>query len=320
MFKMISLLAALAWVVIESMVCLNPSSTTGIYLVMPRGMWFLVLSPVVVFMLPYMSARAQTASGFFLRLGGSLMVLILLGWYAGVIIHRDFFSFPAQIVMLYTTLFLARIDSLEIVRHKPEVYRFLHAGAMLMFSLWIMWLMLMSYTIVTRSEPRWIEASAYNLVNGMIGILLLYTASTLRDRAKRVIRLDASVIYLDHRDISAILSPQESLIVSLFLQEPGHMFTCDALFLALKREHLDDSGQAACGDCHKNRWNASKCHFFRNLKNRISDAKKFLELLQIGTIVPVSENPREIKENGWRLRLFDDVRYEANKKLAHVRQ
>jgi hypothetical protein len=47
------------------------------------------------------------------------------------------------------------------------------------------------------------------------------------------------------------------------------------------------------------------------LKNRINDAKKYLELLQIGTIVPAEENRREIKIAGWRLRLFDDVRLGA---------
>ena len=55
-------------------------------------------------------------------------------------------------------------------------------------------------------------------------------------------------------------------------------------------------------------WTAYDCATYRNLKNRINDAKKYLELLQIGTIVPAEENRREIKITGWRLRLFDDVR------------
>lgn len=65
------------------------------------------------------------------------------------------------------------------------------------FLLWIGWLMMMSYTIVTRTEPRWIESTAYNLVNGLIGLGLLLTATTLGDRAKRTVVCKGESVYLD---------------------------------------------------------------------------------------------------------------------------
>lgn len=318
--KIITITATVAWLTIEAMVLINPSSTIGYELGSPGSWLFFLASPLFIGASLAISSRASRSAAFFISCSAAFFALVALSWWAGYVVHRDFFTFPAQLVMIYAALSLAKLDDLDIVKRKPETYSALYAGAMVMFGLWILWLMLMSYAIVARTEPRWIESSAYNLVNGLIGILLALSASTLRNRAKRVIRVEMDAILLDRRDISSILSPQEGRLVSLFLERPGSARTCDDLLQALTRDYPGFSKSAACGRCRQAGWNATKCPAFRNLKNRILDAKKFLELLQIGTIVPVSENVRDIKLAGWRLRLFDDVRFEPPRKKAHVRQ
>jgi len=314
MHKIIPTLTTLAWLVIEAMVLLNPSGTIAGRMAEQTTLWFFLVSPLVVFLCAHSTAQATRTPPFFRRLGASLVLLVLLSWGAGAAVHRDFFTFPAQLVMLYAALFLARLDGLGIVRRKVEVYRALSFSALLMFLLWILWLMLMSYAIVVRTEPRWIEATAYNLVNGLIGVLLAYSGATLRDQARQVIRLESDRVYLDQRDISAILSPQEGRLLQLFLGTSSHSFTCRSLLQNLKEEDEDGMERTDCPACLSQGWSASQCGAYRNFKNRISDTKKYLELLQIGTIVPVSENPRQIKELGWRLRLFDDVRYDKYRK------
>jgi hypothetical protein len=43
-------------------------------------------------------------------------------------------------------------------------------------------------------------------------------------------------------------------------------------------------------------------------KNYLAKIKRKLEMLHIGDIVPATEGSHAIKEAGWYLRLFDDVR------------
>lgn len=64
-----------------------------------------------------------------------------------------------------------------------------------------------------------------------------------------------------------------------------------------------------CLECINKKWTVSNCSSYKYIKNCISASKKYFEILQVGTIVPVSEHPREIKEMGWQLRFFDDVKW-----------
>jgi hypothetical protein len=147
----------------------------------------------------------------------------------------------------------------------------------------------------------------------LIGLGLLLTATTLGDRAKRTVVCKGESVYLDARNISGLLSPQEVRLVRAFLAAADHTHTCRSLLIYIQATDGGDDPVAVvptvdCDRCMELRWTASNCPAYRNLKNRINATKKYLELLQIGTIVPVSESPRETKEAGWRLRLFDDVR------------
>lgn len=315
----IGLITAVSWIVIEVMVATNPSHTIPLQGdLVPVAAYFAV-SALAMFGIPITTTRRRRARAFTSLLIAGFIALVGVIWYGGAFVHRDFFAFLSPLIVVYLTIFLYRIDSLGII-HRRQVYRYLTTAILVIFSLWILWLMVAAYSIVTRSEPRWIEATAYNVMNGIIGLLLLYVAMVLRDRSQRLIRNEGGVWYLDDRDVSALLSPQENEIIDAFFREPDQVVTCFRLIEVLHRnEGIENASQEECSRCLTERWTASECKTYRNIKNRIAATKKYLELLQIGTIVPNAENPREIKEKGWRLRLFDDVQY-ISSKLPHVRQ
>jgi hypothetical protein len=143
------------------------------------------------------------------------------------------------------------------------------------------------------------------VVNGLIGFYLLWTAGLLRERGKRILRVEGNSVFLDQRDLSPVLAAHENRMLIAFLAQADHIHTCNTLLEALNGDHE----RPECVRCLDERWTASNCGAYRNTKNRIGDLKKYLELLQVGTIIPVSENPKLIKEAGWKLRFFDDVRF-----------
>jgi len=311
----IPLLSLGSWFVIAVMAVLNPSGTVPMESLSLFGVALLAMGAICSWLLPYWSITRKSRGDFLSALLIGMIALIGLAWGGASVVHRDFFSFPSQVIMIYLTIGVYKIDELDVIRQKREVYPHIFTGAMVIFVLWIGWLMIMAYAIVVRQEPRWIESSVYNLFNGVIGITLVIAAATLKNRSKHSLKLLQDGIYLDDRNISKLLSPQENRIVSAFISAPSHTLTCQTL-----RARLNKTNDAAnedparigpldeCERCIAENWTAYDCATYRNLKNRINDTKKYLELLQIGTIVPSEENRREIKITGWRFRLFDDVR------------
>ncbi len=303
----------IAWMAIVLMVALNPSGqplplSPGLPFVM-----FSLFSSAAAFHLPRLALKRSPRPVFFRHFFTGLVALECASLFGGLFFHRDFHTFGAQTLLLYSIIFLVRLDGLHLVREKATVYGKLYMGALVAFCLWMFWLILMSYAIVTRTEPRWKESTIYNLVNGVIGMLLLYSAGMLKDQSAKRIFLRRGSLHLDDRDISGILSPVEHLVLIAFLGAAERTLACADLLGVLEVSDASArSRQPRCESCMMEQWKASSCPDYRNIKNRIILLKKYLELLQIGTIVPVSENPREIKETGWRLRLFDDVRWSAS--------
>jgi len=313
MSRTVPILAFLAWITILAMVLLDPSRTLPAYAFDGGRISLIIALTLVVVPAPLFPLGARSPGRFYLHVAVSLIGTLLAAAIAGSTIHRDFFAFMSPAILLYMTVFLFRIDDLELTRRKIDVYPHILTGAIVVFSLWVGWLMLMSWAIVTRLEPRWIESTAYNVNNGLIGLLFLYAAITLRDRARRTIRLRDDRLFLDERNLSEHLSPQEHRFILAFLAADDAPVTCRDLITRLHETDPGLVGRAVdCRRCLAERWTASDCSVFRNLKNRINSTRKYLELLQIGAIVPVSENVREIKEHGWQIRLFDDVRVDRS--------
>ena len=297
--------SCIAWSVIAIMVLSNPTGTMAVRMLAPVDIVLFIVFALAAWALPSFAAEPTNRPAFAARMILSFVVLLLMSVYASLRWHRDFSSYPAQLVMLYLIICLANVDTLVRAKNRAELYRAVYAGALACFVLWVCWLMLMSWAIVSRVEPRWIESTAYNVVNGLIGFYLLWTAGLLRERGKRILRVEGNSVFLDQRDLSPVLAAHENRMLLAFLNRTDHVHTCDTLLGSLN----GDSARPECVQCRAERWTASNCGAYRNTKNRIGDLKKYLELLQVGTIIPVSENPKLIKEAGWKLRFFDDVRF-----------
>ena len=298
-----------AWVLIEVMVFVDPSGTLPLGTFSAWVLLFYLLSASASFLFPFLAFGRRNRLGFFPVFVSGFLVLLFLAWFGGNSLHRDFYVYATQAIMLYFIIFLCRVNDLDLVKRKQVVYQGLFIGAMVIFALWTAWLMMMAYAIVVRSEPRWIESTAYNLLNGIIGLLMVYAAVMLREHSKRTVWLKGQFLFLDSRNITELLTPMENSILHFFVNAHGHILTCHGLTGRLRDAGTEfEVPNTDCDRCLSERWTASACPVYRNLKKRIDATKKYLELLQIGTIVPVSENPRNIKEAGWCLRLFDDVR------------
>jgi signal transduction histidine kinase len=305
----IASITTISWIVIEMMVAINPSQTIPLGGDAVRVAVYFSVSAIAMFAMPIVAVRTREKRLFTWAFICGFVGLVGIAWYGGAFLHRDFFAFLSPLIMVYLAIFLYRVDDLSIVRRR-QVYRYLTTATLVIFSLWIVWLMVMAYSIVVRTEPRWIESTAYNVMNGIIGLLLLYVAMMLRERTRRTISNSKGEWYLDDRNVSVLLSPQENAIIDAFFDAPHNVVSCSQLVATLHpAAEVEKRPREECERCRLKQWTASECKSYRNIKNRIAATKKYLELLQIGTIVPNTENAREIKEKGWRLRLFDDVRY-----------
>ncbi|MBI9107527.1 MAG: hypothetical protein JEZ04_12345 [Spirochaetales bacterium] len=306
MIIFVPILSAAAWLTIEVMVLLNLSDTIPLGALNLLDWTCFIVSAVVAFILPFFISRQAGKQRFFFSFFLSLVALLFLAGVFGRHYHRDFDSFGFQVVLLFYVLIVLKLDSLKIVKQKHAVYRSISIITIVVFILWTAWLMMMAYAIVTRAEPRWIESTAYNLLNILISFMMIASAVYIWEKVKRRLHFKQGKLYLDERDISSMLSLQECSFIRVFLSADTNTLNCNELYIQIKNEDLL---KPQCEQCKKEMWTATSCGTYRNYKNRINEVKKYLELLQIGTIVPVSENPRDIKITGWRLRLFDDIHY-----------
>ncbi|MFA6506336.1 MAG: hypothetical protein WCT14_09570 [Treponemataceae bacterium] len=88
-------------------------------------------------------------------------VLIIV---AAALIHRDFISLFFQAGCLHYALFLElapRLNSGIFFRYVDRLYSF----TLGIIGFFLSWIALMGYAISVRSEPRWIPAIGYNLLN-----------------------------------------------------------------------------------------------------------------------------------------------------------
>ena len=318
MLYILPVLSFTAWGMIEVMVLLNPSDTIPVSAFGGIGWIMFAISLSASFILPFVTAKQSGKTRFIISFICQFIVMISLTIVFGIFFHRDFYSYATQLILLSFLLVILKLDTVFIVRNRTAVFKVITLACLVLFLTWIIWLIAMAYAIVTRSDPRWIEATGYNLVNGLIGLMMLAVAGYVWNKARKRLHFSGEGLYLDDRNISGMLSPQENRLIAAFLLADESSLTCRDLYSELKGSCDEDfkektTAEPECRRCLYENWTVTACSNYRNYKNRIKDSKKYLELLQIGTIVPVSENPREIKEKGWRLRLFDDVHFQSTK-------
>jgi hypothetical protein len=311
--RIVPCLAGASWLVIAVMTALNPSETLTTHSTARVGAAVAIMGTVLAVLVPLRLITATTrrteprrSRGFLLEFGAGLLVLIAGAVLAALLVHRDYHSWYAQIIVLYATLFLFLVDSVDLVVRRYEVYRTLFLVSLVVFALIMVWIMLMSWAIVIRAEPRWIESTAYNVTFGLIAIVFAWSAASLRERAYRIVRIEGNAVFVDDYDIGTIFSEQERTLLVTFLTAGDVPVTCARL-----HRLLGSDGEAEgdpCATCLEHDWSPSKCPHYRNIKNRISGTRKVMELMRLGTIAAATDRAREIRTAGWRAVIDPDVR------------
>ncbi len=222
-----------------------------------------------------------------LRILASLTIQLVLAFLASTYLHRDFLTIVFQDIAIHYALFLDAAP-----RYKSRIYLMfsdrLFAFTLAIVAFFLVWIALMGYGIMSRSEPRWIPSIGYNVLNlgicCFIGIANLY----LKTGYRREVSVSGDGLFLDNLDILPLISPAARPLASYFiLHAGGKALVChDAQTLM---------GSAECDlDCGK----ATTCAGYRYLYNRVHEVRKVFAALKIGSIC-APENRKVILEQGW---------------------
>lgn len=296
---LMSFISVFSWLCVLAMSFLNPSGT------LPMSQIGFIAWSFAALLLPVGSIalitrlfRQTSAAGFFCWYAATFCFVFAAVFWGAYWIHRDFYSLLFLYVIIFFILFMIRLPYLKLVKNKKRVYPALRTAAWGIFFTFSIWLIFMGYAIVTRTEPRWIESIVYNFLAMILLGILVASISILGEQINRVFMLSGKEIFLDDRNLGDYFTGKEKEILEGFARAPKHQLNCSELL----------AGQIdICDQCLDEGWTATHCKGYRNLKNQITLVKKYLELLEIGTLVTVSDNYRENKRRGWKLRLFDDV-------------
>lgn len=305
----VSLLAGISWVAVSLMVLLNPSGTLakqGTDVLVDIILWAGI--PIVLTAFFFLMFRIAKKTLFFLLLCLLLAFLSTAVFWAASVSHRDYHTLLFQFPLLLVSTVLLQLPEFRIVHDRKKIYRTLVTATFAVFFSFSVWLIFMGYAITTRTEPRWIEATVYNFVGALILLVMLFSAVALRHKAYRILYLNNQEIIWEDRVISNELTGKEQKVLLLYLQ---NLESCNCAQLTAA---ISSRSPESCRECHEKCYSAIDCTAFRQAKKYTAALKRVLELLGAGTIVPVSENYREIKQKGWQIRFFDDVLFHRSKR------
>lgn len=232
--------------------------------------------------------------------------------WLGLSFHRDYFTHIFQVILIYWLLFIFRNDLFASLHSKRQFYTFLFIFNTVIFGTALLWIILMGYAIATRQEPRWAESLVYNAYNTVLIFFLGVTSLRLQLQRFRNIRIIGGDLYIDDWDFSRYFSDLDTNIIREFLSAEGNL-TCFMLEKTLRTDSNGNTGGEQkpvtwdCKACIADGHTTTKCPKYKNIYNRILNIKKLFETLDIGTII-TPENKMQIKKEGWKMRLFDDVR------------
>lgn len=253
----------------------------------------------------------QNRNIFLLSFFGSFALFTGAAVWLGLTLHRDYFTHIFQLVLIYWLLFIFKNNLFASLHSKKQFYTFLFILNTIIFGTALLWIIFMGYAISTRQEPRWAESIVYNSYNTVLIFLLGAASLRLQLQRFRNIRVTGGDLYIDNWNFSRYFSETDKNIVIQFLTAEGNL-TCFMLEDALRETGGNGTGsvkktQWSCRECLEKGYTTTRCPKYKNLYNRILNIKKLFETLEIGTII-TPENKMQIKEEGWKLRLFDDVR------------
>jgi hypothetical protein len=215
-------------------------------------------------------------------------------WVAAVTVHRDFYSAFLPLGLAGWCMYLQLYH--EIVPEHRRAHRRLLI-TVLSVTIWIavlVWIILMSYSIVVRSEPRWAESTIYNIYNTGWLIFLYWSWNKYRI-VSDIMRLlvTPSHVELNDIDITSIFGISRIRVFHTLLLywKRGYPLTCI--------EFNYNAGKTrSCLACKDGEGKASLCPNYKHLYNGILTLRKFLEAFHLGSIIS-PENKRHIIRTGW---------------------
>ncbi|MBN2874698.1 MAG: hypothetical protein JXM71_06345, partial [Spirochaetales bacterium] len=257
------------WIVAGTSVWLFPAADSLARDAPPSGWaWIIVLAGALGY-LPWMLALRDDPREAHGRATGwsvpaSLVCQATASVLAAMVIHRDYFTLLFQTGVIHYILLVRVAPSLS-SRHFFRFMDRLYVFSLGIIAFFLVWIALMGYAIAIRSEPRWIPAIAYNIVNFLLCGLLYITTLNLHRKSKRELCVMPDQLMIDHLDITPLFNPASLPIARYILsKETSSRLTCQ------DAQKLLGKDQSRCDACSK----ATLCPQYKYLYNRIHEIKR----------------------------------------------
>lgn len=310
-------LVLISWYSVTILSINNPSGTLAVSYNDGIDLFFVILLfPLFLAGIFFILLQTKRTTLFF-------VILFLTSISCGFVViisalryHRDFFTLFFQFSLLLFAAVIIQFPDFIIHNNRIKIIKVLTQIAFVMLIGCLCWIMLMGYSIATRSEPRWIESIVYNIVNVFILAFLAFSIIRLQQQTYKFLSCTQDSCTLNERDLSMHLSDREIAMLYVFMTADNNTCTCYSLYIYLSTfSLLDHTSDYSCSSCLKEQWSAVNCKFYRNIKNQLMSLKKILELVEIGTIVNKAVTSRENKNQGWQLKFFNDILISTDTKL-----
>jgi hypothetical protein len=210
----------------------------------------------------------------------------------GLFVHRDFFTAPFEFMISFSLIVFrgsAFRKFLSLARVPPESAK---TGLIVYFVALTVWIGMVAYAIVIRTEPRWVECIFYNTYNLALAFLLLLVSLTFKPDATKTIAISTNRAFFGNNEITRLLGAQGLTILRTFIEKGNHL-TCAQL--------------RNCGE--EGLCKVSACTYYRSIYNGILQLKNVLEVFELGTIEMPEEKSR-VSIVGWHLSLSPGTRIE----------
>jgi hypothetical protein len=231
----------------------------------------------------------------------------------GILLHRDFFTAAFQYAFTFPAVLVlhARLVNQEGMGKNSK--KLLANTGFIVAVFYLEWIMLMGYSIATRTEPRPIESMIYNLYNLSLTTVIFFASRSLKRTALNSLLLSRERMVIGDRDVTSLAGLKLTQLLYAFATAEAKSLRCpdiQRILYGLGAGETNEPTSAAeslgpdCARCDLESAKAARCGRYRSTYNSILGLKKFIEFLEIGTIVS-GENRRHVLEDGWRLVLFE---------------
>jgi hypothetical protein len=271
---------------------------------------FFIANSVALFSAFFLLLRVSGRTLFQVCFSALFFLLLGYGIALALMLHRDFFTYVFQHILSFWIIFCWRLEDFTNDRRAKGFFRYMRTVNIVVFAFTSFWLILMGYAVCVRSEPRWAESLFYNVLNIVYAFLLIVMTSHLGMALFKRVHIDGDRFVVEGYDFSQYVSDADKRLAVLFLSAQGTSVPCARVDEFLHAHKASPKGRKAawdCATCRQHDYPVYKCPKYRAVYNRVLSVKKLFEALEIGDILSPGGQASEKKE-GWKLRLFDDVR------------